>query len=273
MTPIRRIGWAIGAATRGPGRTPPGRRARRRTAGRCSGSSPVLSEHLELLTAGAHHLQGALEDDLEAGQLLVAEVLDLVLEAGGLVGGGVDDLAGAGLAGLHHLGALHHPLGAGAGLVEDVLALPLHLGEVLLALLEQPAGGPELVGQPLDGLVEQVEHLVPVDHHRGGQRHGPGRRHELVEAAEHVLDVGRRGCGDAVRARRAGRASSGSKWSDIRIRTSRAGAWRPRAGTMLDTSPPKRAMSRMYFDAMAELAEAEGRNRVCTPETFRLIWA
>ena len=42
---------------------------------------------------------------------------------------------------------------------------------------------------------------------------------------------------------------------------------------MLDTSPPKRAMSRMYFDAMAELADADGRNRVCTPETFRLIWA
>ena len=42
---------------------------------------------------------------------------------------------------------------------------------------------------------------------------------------------------------------------------------------MLDTSPPKRAMSRMYLDAMAELADADGRNRVCTPETFRLIWA
>jgi hypothetical protein len=42
---------------------------------------------------------------------------------------------------------------------------------------------------------------------------------------------------------------------------------------MLETSPPKRAISRMYFEATAELADAEGKNRVCTPDTFRLIWA
>ena len=42
---------------------------------------------------------------------------------------------------------------------------------------------------------------------------------------------------------------------------------------MLDTSPPKRAMSRMYFEATAELAEADGRNSVCTPDTLRFTWA
>ena len=34
------------------------------------------------------------------------------------------------------------------------------LGEELLALLEQPAGGAQLLGQPLDRLVEELEHLV-----------------------------------------------------------------------------------------------------------------
>ena len=42
---------------------------------------------------------------------------------------------------------------------------------------------------------------------------------------------------------------------------------------MLDTSPPKRAMSRMYFDATAELADADGRNSVCTPDTLRFTCA
>ena len=153
------------------------------------------------------------------------------LRRAGLVGGGVDDLAGAGLARLDHLGALHHPLGAGAGLVEDVLALALHLGEVLLALLQQPPGGAQLVGQALDGLVEQVEHLVAVDHHRRRQRHRPGRRHQVVEAPEHVLDVGARACAGArLGAPRRGRArrvrSGRTSGSVLLVR----GAWPPPAG-------------------------------------------
>ena len=39
------------------------------------------------------------------------------------------------------------------------------------------------------------------------------------------------------------------------------------------TSPPKRAISRTYFEAMYELAEADGRNRVCTPDTARFVCA
>ena len=45
------------------------------------------------------------------------------------------------------------------------------------------------------------------------------------------------------------------------------------SGTMLVTSPPKRAMSRMSLDATAELADADGRNSVCTPDTLRFICA
>ena len=112
---------------------------------------------LQLRAAGGHRLQGALEHDLEAGQLLVAEVLALVAQAAGLVLGPLDDLAGPGVGGLHDLGALHHALGPGAGLLEDVVALAPHLGEELLALLQQPAGGAQLLGQAVDGLLEQLE--------------------------------------------------------------------------------------------------------------------
>ena len=42
-------------------------------------------------------------------------------------------------------------------------------------------------------------------------------------------------------------------------------ASRPAAGTIELTSPPKRAMSRMYFDARNEFADADGRNRCARP--------
>ena len=104
-------------------------------------------------------------------ELLVAVVLDLVAQAARLVLGRVDDLAGAVLGGLHDLGALHHALGLRAGRVEDVVALAPRLGEELLALLEQPARGAQLVGQAVDRLLEELEHLVAVDHRRRRQRH------------------------------------------------------------------------------------------------------
>src|SRR3546814_1959040 len=63
---------------------------------------------LELRPARAHHLHGALEHDLEAGQLLVAEVLDLVAHLGGLLDRCVEDLLGPRLAGLDDLCALDH---------------------------------------------------------------------------------------------------------------------------------------------------------------------
>ena len=78
---------------------------------------------LELLAPGLHHLHGALEHDLEAGEPLVAEVLALVAQPAGLVLGRLDDVAGPLLGGLHDLGALHHALGPGAGGLEDLVAL------------------------------------------------------------------------------------------------------------------------------------------------------
>src|SRR4051812_1540870 len=45
------------------------------------------------------------------------------------------------------------------------------------------------------------------------------------------------------------------------------------SGTIDETSPPNREISRMYFDAIAELADADGMKSVCTPDTFKLACA
>ena len=68
-------------ATRGPGRRPPGRREARRSRSP-GGISPAASDALQLLATRADQLHRALEHDLEAGELLVAEVLHLVLQRG-----------------------------------------------------------------------------------------------------------------------------------------------------------------------------------------------
>src|SRR3954471_24172890 len=92
----------------------------------------------------------------------------------------------------------------------------------------------------------------------------------LVAASRPVAAFGRHGA-----ARRSGLADP-----RVLVVVHRHGCWNLEriflatgAGTIDDTSPPKRAMSRMYFDAIAALAEADGRNTVWTPETLRLIWA
>ena len=128
----------------GPGAldaTGPGRRSRvARRLARARLRLAAAVGGLELLAAGGDQLERALEHDLEAGQLLVAEVLALVPHAAGLGLGGLEDPAGPVLGRLHDLGALHHPLGPGAGRLEDLVAVAAHLGEVLLALLAAASG-------------------------------------------------------------------------------------------------------------------------------------
>ena len=92
------------------------------------------------------------------------EVLGLVAHAPGVVLGRLDDLAGPLLGGPHDLGALHHPLGLDPAGVEHLVGLPAGLGDELLALLEHPAGLAQLVGQPVERLLEQLDDLVAVDH-------------------------------------------------------------------------------------------------------------
>ena len=74
----------------------PGRRSRRCAAllGIGLGLATGAARRCQLLAPGGHRLRRPLEDDLEAGQPLVAEVLGLEAHAPGLVLGRLDDLAG-----------------------------------------------------------------------------------------------------------------------------------------------------------------------------------
>ena len=75
----------------------------------------------ELLAACRDRLAQLVEQDLEARQTLIEEVLGLELEPTGVALGGLDDLAGTRLGGAHHLGALHHPLGLHPGRLEHLV--------------------------------------------------------------------------------------------------------------------------------------------------------
>src|SRR5262245_27958034 len=66
----------------------------------------------EPLPSGTDGLLQLVEQDLEAAEALIEEVLGLVAEATSIGLGGLHDLASALLRRPHDLGALHHPFGA-----------------------------------------------------------------------------------------------------------------------------------------------------------------
>src|SRR3954452_22449269 len=103
------------------------RPGQRRLLGRRQGGHP------QLLSTRLHGLRRAFEHDLEGGQLLVAVVLRLVLEAAGDVPGVLDGVAGHELGLPDDLGSLHHALGSRPCRGEDVVGFSLDLAEELLA--------------------------------------------------------------------------------------------------------------------------------------------
>src|SRR4051812_36752832 len=107
----------------------------------------------QLLPTRLDGLHRSFENDLETRQLLVGIVLGLVLHAVGLVTRFLHGVARRQPRFPHDLGPLHHALGTDTGRSEDVVGFGLDLGEELLALLEQPAGLAELVGQTVDGFL------------------------------------------------------------------------------------------------------------------------
>ena len=85
------------------------------------------------LPAGRHGLDGAVQDHLEGGQLLVAVVLRLQPQPAGLVARRSSTMPpGRGLGLADDLGPLHHALGLEPGRLQDVVALALHLGQELV---------------------------------------------------------------------------------------------------------------------------------------------
>src|SRR5581483_11172150 len=116
---------------------------------------------------------------------------------------------------------------------DDLVGLPTGPLQVLLPLLEQPAGLPEILGEALQGLVEQFQHLVAV--HDGGvrQRHRPRRLDQLPEVLEQVAEVAAEGrWGRQLLVDRRGAHAGGpslKRWSSRAATT---------GGTRLETSPP-----------------------------------
>ena len=92
-------------------------------------------------------LDGAVEHDLEGGQLLVAEILGLVAEPAGLFAGVVEDPLGHVVGLADDLGPLHHALGLGPYLFQEDVGLPLARGQELVAFAQQPAGLAQFVGK------------------------------------------------------------------------------------------------------------------------------
>ncbi len=117
-------------------------------------------DRLELLPPGLHGLQGALEHDLERRQPLVAVVLGLVAQPPGLLAGVVEDALGdlVGLA--DDLGPLHHALGLGPHVVEKHVGLALARGQELVALAQQPPRLAQLVGEPVERALQELEQLL-----------------------------------------------------------------------------------------------------------------
>src|SRR5665811_731008 len=137
----------------------------------------------------ADEVLGNLEVDLEVAEHLVGVVLGaqagLALALAGILHG----LLGVALGEAHHLGLRGEPVGALLSLREHALGLLLGLGEHLLALLDDPARLLDLLGNGGAHLVEDVVHLLAVDHDAVGERHGPGVVDdvvELVDENEHV---------------------------------------------------------------------------------------
>ena len=116
-------------------------------------------------------------------ELLVAVVLALVAQPAGLVLGRLDVWRALRSAALTT--SVRCTMRSARARAASRMSSPSRrdLGEELLALLEQPAGGAQLVGQALDRLLEQLEHLVPVDHHRRRQRHRPGAGDQVERPA------------------------------------------------------------------------------------------
>src|SRR2546425_574081 len=72
---------------------------------------------------------------------------------------------------------------------DDALGLLLGLGEHLLALLDDPPGLLDLLGDGGPHLVEDVVDLLLVDAHLVGQRHGLGVVHQVVELVYEYEDI------------------------------------------------------------------------------------
>ena len=129
------------------------------------------------------------EVDLERRQDRVGPVLHLEARLARLAASLLDDLLGLALGQLRDLGLRRLAHGLLAGLAEDAVGLPLCLGQHLLALLHDPAGLLDLLGNRRAHLVEDVVDLLAVDADLIGERNGLRVVHEVVELVDENENV------------------------------------------------------------------------------------
>ena len=168
----------------GPGRRIPWSGRRRQWAAR---RAEVADR--QLLATGGDGLRQPVEQDLEAAEALVEEVLGLEAQPARIVVGGLHDVAGTLLGRPDDLGALHHPFGLATCRFEQFVGFAAGLGDELLAFLQHPAGLAQLVGQPGEGLLEQLDDLVAIDARRRRQRHRRRRGDDVDGPPQQRLGV------------------------------------------------------------------------------------
>ncbi len=134
-------------------------------------------------------LRQLVEEDLEAAEALIEEVLGLVAQAAAVGLGGLEDLAGPLLGGADDLGALHHPLGLDPGGFEQLVGLARVFGDELLAFLQHPPRLAQLVRQAVQRLLEQLDDLLAIDARRRRQRHVRRRGDDVDRPAQQRLGV------------------------------------------------------------------------------------
>src|SRR5205823_7812533 len=153
-------------------------------AGCYSGDDRLLRALVQTLPTPLDRAQELVEVDLERREDRVGPILHLEPRLASLAPRVVDDVGGLALGQLDDLGLGRFPDGLLASLAQNAVALALCLGEHLLALLDDPAGLLDLLGNRRPHLVEDVVDLLAVDPDLVGQRDGLRVVDEVVQLVD-----------------------------------------------------------------------------------------
>jgi hypothetical protein len=121
----------------------------------------------QFLAPRENGLQRAFQDYLERRKLLVAEVISFMTKATRFLTGIFHQPLCHLVRLAHDLGPLDHPLGLDAHLLQQVVGLtPARLHE-LITLTKEPSSLSHLVGEAIEGRLQQLEQLFARDENRG----------------------------------------------------------------------------------------------------------
>ena len=143
----------------------------------------------QLVPAALDRRQHLVQDHLEVGELGVDVVVDLDLHAPGRFVRVVDDPVGLALGLPDDLGLADKPVPLGLGVGEDPLGASLTFTDDLVAVLDDELGFAQLRRQHLAHLVEERQHVRPVDDAGGRHRHRASGLDHLGQGVELRLDV------------------------------------------------------------------------------------